>query len=101
MTSLVELKPKVLSDSQSKVKGSRWLILGGGDRAIKFAQMLLAHKPSQELVILTENTHNISDISNLEETETQITYGGSLSDLSDWVQQSWSGVVIGDSNRPP
>lgn len=95
MTSLVELKPKVLSDSQSKVEGSPWLILGGGDHAIKFAQMLLAHKPSQELVILTENPHNISDISNLEETETQITYGGSLSDLSNWVQQSWSGVVVG------
>ena len=53
MTSLMELKPKVLSDSQSKVEGPRWLILGGEDHAIKFAQMLLAHKPSKELVILT------------------------------------------------
>ncbi|MDB9456985.1 hypothetical protein PN473_00880, partial [Dolichospermum circinale CS-545/17] len=90
MTSLVELKSEVLSDSQSQVEGSRWLIFGGGDHAIKFAQMLLAHKPSQELVILTENPHNIFDISNLEETETQITYGGRLSDLSNWSQQSWS-----------
>ncbi|MFM6075030.1 MAG: hypothetical protein ACKPB9_26155, partial [Dolichospermum sp.] len=70
MTSLVELKQKVLSDSQSKVEGARWLIIGGGDHAIKFVQMLLADKPSQELVILTENPHNISDISNLKETET-------------------------------
>lgn len=94
MTSLIELKPKVVSDSQSKVEGSRWLILGGGDHAIKFAQLLLAHKPSEELVILTEDSHNISDILNLEETETQITYDGRLSDLSNWSQQSWSGVVV-------
>ncbi|MEY2912289.1 MAG: UDP-N-acetylgalactosamine [Cyanobacteriota bacterium] len=95
MTSFVELKPKALSDSLSGVETGRWLILGGGDHGIKFAQMLLAHKSSKELVIFTENPHNTSDISNLEVTETQITYGGKLSDLSDWSEQSWSGVIVG------
>lgn len=97
MTSLVESKAKVLSDS-SKLETGRWLILVSEDDTVKFVHKFLLHKSLKELVILTENPHNITDICNLketEETQTQITYGGKLSNLPEWSRQSWSGVILG------
>ncbi|MFM5999592.1 MAG: exopolysaccharide biosynthesis polyprenyl glycosylphosphotransferase [Dolichospermum sp.] len=92
---LVESKPRSLSNLLSKFGTSRWLILIDEDHVMKFVHKFLADKPSQELVIITENSDNITDILYLKETETQITYGGNLSNLPEWSQQSWSGVILG------
>ncbi len=94
MTSLLELKQKRTSNSPSQVEGARWLILGCEDYAIKLAQIFLAHKSLKKIVILTENYHNHSNISSLEAPQSQITYGN-IRDLSDWTEQSWSGVIVG------
>ncbi|MEH1947631.1 MAG: sugar transferase [Nostoc sp.] len=68
---------------------SRWLILGGGDNAIKFAQKLLGLNPLGKLTVLAEENQKTLDL-----PKSNLSYQGSLSDLSQWSQESWSGVIV-------
>ncbi|WP_414513493.1 sugar transferase [Nostoc sp. PCC 9305] len=68
---------------------SRWLILGGGDNAIKFAQKLLGLNPLGKLTVLAEENQKTIDL-----PKRNLSYQGSLSDLSQWSQESWSGVIV-------
>ncbi|AFY32520.1 sugar transferase [Calothrix sp. PCC 7507] len=76
---------------RSRTEESRWLILGAGDRTIKFAQMFLTHNPLSRLVILAEPGQ---DTTELARTASQVNCSGYLNDLSTWSQQPWSGVVV-------
>ncbi|MDZ7990622.1 MAG: sugar transferase [Nostoc sp. EfeVER01] len=68
---------------------SRWLILGGGDNAIKFAQKLLGLNPLGKLTLLAEENQKTIDL-----PKRNLSYQGSLSELSQWSQESWSGVIV-------
>ncbi|MEH2214775.1 sugar transferase [Nostoc sp.] len=68
---------------------SRWLILGGGDNAIKFAQKLLGLNPLGKLTVLAEENQKTIDL-----PKRNLSYQGSLSDLLQWSQESWSGVIV-------
>ncbi|MDZ7969928.1 MAG: sugar transferase [Nostoc sp. DedSLP03] len=68
---------------------SRWLILGGGDNAIKFTQKLLELNPLGKLTVLAEENQKTIDL-----PKRNLSYQGSLSDLSQWSQESWSGVIV-------
>ncbi len=78
---------------RSHAQQSRWLMLGADDCAMKFAQMFLTQNPLGRLVVLTQAGQNITELA---QTETQISCGGTLSDLPSWSQQLWSGVVVAD-----
>ena len=77
---------------RSKSHQGRWLMLGSGNHAIKFAQMFLTRNPLGRLVILTENGQQLPELA---EIEPQLSHEGCLSDLSDWSQQPLLGVVVG------
>ena len=77
---------------RSKSQQGRWLMLGSGNQAIKFAQCFLTRNPLGRLVILTENGQQLPELA---EIEPQLSHEGCLSDLSDWSQQPLLGVVIG------
>ncbi|MDZ7949474.1 sugar transferase [Nostoc sp. DedQUE09] len=68
---------------------SRWLILGLGDNAIKFTQKLLELNPLGKLTVLAEENQKAIDL-----PKRNLSYQGSLSDLSQWSQESWSGVIV-------
>ncbi|MEH2202800.1 MAG: sugar transferase [Nostoc sp.] len=68
---------------------SRWLILGGGDNAIKFAQKLLGLNPLGKLTVLAEENQKTIDL-----PKRNLSHQGSLRDLSQWSQESWSGVIV-------
>ncbi|NEU83244.1 sugar transferase [Nostoc sp. UIC 10630] len=68
---------------------SRWLILGAGDHAIKFAQKLLVLNPLGKLTVLAEENQTTIDL-----PKSNLSYQGNLSDLSQWSQESWSGVIV-------
>ncbi|MGV0107963.1 sugar transferase [Nostoc sp. DSM 114167] len=68
---------------------SRWLILGSGDNAIKFTQKLLELNPLGKLTVLAEENQKTIDL-----PKRNLSYQGSLSDLSQWSQESWSGVIV-------
>ena len=76
---------------RSKFHQGRWLMLGSGNHAIKFAQMFLTRNPLGRLVILTENGQQLPELA---EIEPQLSHEGCLSDLSDWSQQPLLGVVV-------
>ncbi|MBW4642086.1 MAG: sugar transferase [Goleter apudmare HA4340-LM2] len=76
---------------RSRAIQSRWLILGAGDQAIKFAQTFLVQNPLGRLVILAEGGQDLSDV---DKTASQLHYAGHLTDLPNWSQQPWSGVVV-------
>ncbi len=77
---------------RSKSQKGRWLMLGSGNHAIKFAQMFLTRNPLGRLVILTENGQQLPELA---EIEPQLSQEGCLRDLSDWSQQPLLGVVVG------
>ena len=77
---------------RSQCQQSRWLMLGASNHAIKFAQMFLGHNPLGRLIILTETGDHIPELAEIED---QISHEGSLSDLSYWSNQPFSGVVVG------
>ncbi|MHC5726558.1 MAG: exopolysaccharide biosynthesis polyprenyl glycosylphosphotransferase, partial [Nostoc sp.] len=68
---------------------SRWLILGSGDNAIKFTEKLLVLNPFGKLTVLAEDNNKTIDL-----PKSNLTYQGNLSDLSQWSQESWSGVIV-------
>ena len=68
---------------------SRWLILGSGDNAIKFTQKLLVLNPFGKLTVLAEDNNKTIDL-----PKSNLSYQGNLSDLSQWSQESWSGVIV-------
>lgn len=68
---------------------SRWLILGAGDNAIKFTRKLLVLNPFGKLTVLAEDNNQTIDLS-----KSNLSYQGNLSDLSQWSQESWSGVIV-------
>jgi exopolysaccharide biosynthesis polyprenyl glycosylphosphotransferase len=68
---------------------SHWLILGGGDNAIKFAQKLLVLNPFGKLTILAEENQKTIDL-----PPRNLSYQGNLSDLFQYSQESWSGVIV-------
>ncbi|WP_208766736.1 sugar transferase [Nostoc flagelliforme] len=68
---------------------SRWLILGAGDNAIKFAQKLLVLNPLGKLTVLAEENQKTIDL-----LKNNLSYQGNLSDLLQWSQESWSGVIV-------
>ncbi|MEH2317126.1 sugar transferase [Nostoc sp.] len=74
---------------RSHEEKSRWLILGGGDNAIKFAQKLLGLNPLGKLTVLAEENQKTIDL-----PKNNLSYQGNLSDLSQWSQKSWSGVIV-------
>ncbi|MBD2163706.1 sugar transferase [Calothrix sp. FACHB-156] len=76
---------------RSHAEQSQWLMLGGGESGMKFAQMFLEHNPLGRLVVLAEASQ---DIAELAKTESHLSYGGGLNNLPAWMQQPLSGVVV-------
>ncbi len=74
---------------RSQALKSRWLILGAGDNAIKFAQKLLGLNPLGKLTVLAEENQK-----NIDLPKSNLSYQGNLSELSQWSQESWSGVIV-------
>ncbi|MDF5707617.1 MAG: sugar transferase [Nostoc sp. S4] len=68
---------------------SRWLILGTGDNAIKFAQKLLVLNPLGKLTVLADENQKNIDI-----PKSNLSYQGNLSDLWQCSLKSWSGVIV-------
>lgn len=76
---------------RSHAEQSLWLMLGGGDSGLKFAQMFLEQNPLGRLVVLAETSQDITDLA---KTASNLRYGGSIKDLPTWSQNHWSGVVV-------
>ncbi|MEH1971586.1 sugar transferase [Nostoc sp.] len=68
---------------------SHWLILGSGNNTIKFAQKLLVLNPLGKLTVLAEENQTTIDL-----PKSNLSYQGNLSDLPQWSQKSWSGVIV-------
>lgn len=68
---------------------TRWLILGAGEKAIKFAQTFVKLNSLGRLLVLAEADQDTNLLA-----ESPLNYLGSLSDLPRWSQQPWSGVVV-------
>ncbi|HYX12768.1 MAG TPA: hypothetical protein VE944_00055, partial [Nostoc sp.] len=85
----VILRVVALKWVRSHALKSRWLILGAGDNAIKFAQKLLVLNPLGKLTVLAEENQKTIDL-----PKSNLSYQGNLSDLSQWSQESWSGVIV-------
>ncbi|MDZ8225827.1 sugar transferase [Nostoc sp. ChiVER01] len=74
---------------RSQAQHSRWLILGAGKKAILFSKTFLKHSSLGRLVVLATPETNTSDLA-----ESNRVSVGSLNDLPQWSQQSWSGVIV-------
>ncbi|MCL6751579.1 sugar transferase [Nostoc sp. CCCryo 231-06] len=74
---------------RSQAQQSRWLILGAGKKAILFSKTFLKHTSLGRLVILATPEANASELA-----ESNRVSVGSLNDLPQWSQQSWSGVIV-------
>ncbi len=73
---------------RSRAEQTRWLILGGGDSVSKFAADFQDKNPHGKLVVLSDNSLSINN------SETLIKPVGTVNDLSKWLSQSWSGVLL-------
>ncbi|MBD2197813.1 MULTISPECIES: sugar transferase [Calothrix] len=76
---------------RSHAEQSLWLMLGAGESGIKFAQMFLEQNPLGRLVVLAETS---KDITELAKTGSNLSYGGSIKDLTALSQYPWSGLVV-------
>ncbi|MBA4444733.1 exopolysaccharide biosynthesis polyprenyl glycosylphosphotransferase [Cylindrospermopsis raciborskii S07] len=76
---------------RSHVQNSYWLMLGAGDRSMKFADIFSQTKHSGQLIVLTENPH----IPKLNGMDPPLILD-KLDNLPNWADQKWSGVVVGD-----
>jgi exopolysaccharide biosynthesis polyprenyl glycosylphosphotransferase len=65
-------------------------MLGAGDNAIKLAQKLLVLNPLGQLTVLVEKNQTTVDLL----VDTNLSYQGSLSNLSELSQESWSAVIV-------
>jgi exopolysaccharide biosynthesis polyprenyl glycosylphosphotransferase len=68
---------------------SRWLMLGAGESAIKFAQNLIDLNPLGELVVLAEVGQNKTQLA-----DSNLNCVGNTNELSAWISQSWSAVIV-------
>ncbi|MBK1988477.1 sugar transferase [Sphaerospermopsis aphanizomenoides BCCUSP55] len=75
---------------RSRTEQSRWLMLGAGDSAIKFTQNLLQLNLLGKLVVLTSEGDQKPTSLELD----NLNYVGNFNDLSKWIQESWSAVII-------
>jgi exopolysaccharide biosynthesis polyprenyl glycosylphosphotransferase len=76
--------------ARSQAQQRRWLILGASKKTILFAETFLEQSSLGHLVILTTSEQNINKLEKSHRVST-----GSLNDLPQWSQQSWSGVIVG------
>ncbi len=74
---------------RSQAQQSRWLILGAGETAIKFAQTFLKLNSFGQLFVLAETGQDTTQLA-----ESSLNWVGRLRDLPTWSQKSWSGVVV-------
>ncbi|MBW4669810.1 MAG: sugar transferase [Cyanomargarita calcarea GSE-NOS-MK-12-04C] len=74
------------------VQQSRWLILGCSETTSNFAQDFLASTPLGRLVVLTEDSQNCTQFTN-----TNLHCVGNISELSSWISQPWSGILVGSN----
>ncbi|MDP5017921.1 MAG: sugar transferase [Dolichospermum sp.] len=75
---------------RSRTEQSRWLMLGAGENATKFTQNLLQLNLLGKLVVLTPEADQNTPRSALD----NLNYAGDFNDLSKWIQESWSAVII-------
>ncbi|TVP61317.1 MAG: sugar transferase [Nodularia sp. (in: Bacteria)] len=75
--------------TRTQAENSRWLVLGADKKAILFGKYFLERSSLGRLVVLTTATQNINELAKSNRVST-----GSLNDLSQWSQQSWSGVIV-------
>ncbi|GAX36712.1 sugar transferase [Nodularia sp. NIES-3585] len=75
--------------TRTQAENSRWLILGADKKAILFVEYFLERSTLGRLVVLTTPAHNINQLATSNRVST-----GSLDDLPQWSQQSWSGVIV-------
>ena len=75
--------------TRAQAQNSRWLILGADQKAILFGQNFLEQKSLGSLVVLTNPGENINDLLKNHRVST-----GTVSDLPQWSQQPWSGVIV-------
>jgi FlaA1/EpsC-like NDP-sugar epimerase len=68
---------------------SRLLMLGAGESGIKFAQQLLELNPLGKLVVLAQTDQDTTDLAQM-----NLNCVGYTSDLSAWISQSWSAVIV-------
>ncbi len=84
----VILRLLAVSWVRSQQQQNFWLMLGAGENALEFAQKLSEMNPLGRLFLLAD-TQDTADLK-----ETQLNCVGDLSDLPEWSQKSWSGVVV-------
>jgi exopolysaccharide biosynthesis polyprenyl glycosylphosphotransferase len=75
---------------RSRTEQSRWLMLGAGESAIKFTQNLLQLNLLGNLFVLTSESNQNATRSELD----HLNYVGDFNDLSKWIKESWSAVII-------
>ena len=75
---------------RSRTEQGRWLMLGADQSAMKFTQNLLQLNLLGKLVVLTPEADQNATRSELN----NLNYVGNLNDLSKWIQESWSAVII-------
>ncbi|MBR8833978.1 MAG: sugar transferase [Stigonema ocellatum SAG 48.90 = DSM 106950] len=85
----VMLRLWVVKWVRSHAQHSRWLMLGAGEKAIKFAQTFLKLNSLGRLLFLTEDNQDPNLL-----VESRLDCLGNLTDLPTWSQQPWSGVVV-------
>jgi len=74
---------------RSQAQKSRWLMLGAGESAIKFAQKLIDLNPLGKLVVLAEVGQDKTQLA-----DSNLNCVGYTSELSAWISQSWSAVIV-------
>jgi exopolysaccharide biosynthesis polyprenyl glycosylphosphotransferase len=74
-------------------KQSRFLVIEGGDRALKFGSEYYSTHPRAEFVFLTKDLKESQKI----QKEDLGLLIDSLSNFDTWCEQSWSGVLIDDT----
>ncbi|MEH1823013.1 MAG: sugar transferase [Nostoc sp.] len=74
---------------RSHTQQSRWLMLGASETSLQFGQIFLESNSLGRLFVLSETSQNTT-----QSTDNRLNHVGSLNDLPNWIQQSWSGVIV-------
>ncbi|MEA5618343.1 sugar transferase [Cronbergia sp. UHCC 0137] len=77
---------------RSHAQETRWLVLGAGKKSIQFIETFLERCTWGRLTVLAESNQDIDKL-----PKNSRVYISNLSDLPQWSQQSWSGVVVANS----
>lgn len=79
---------------RSHVTQRRWLVILGDENAREFGEELRKLDPLGRFMMLTPER-----IAHSVRSNDQVVQVRAISELSEWLSQSWSGIVVGDTSR--